>query len=151
MKLYPFTRPNGYAFSWKRPAVISSLGRALQTRQGPFVVFYFVPRRDPSGKWARKLWPWRNSVGTLLGSLFPPQIQSGKEEREKKGKLYSYLVLKRKVCLETVLNWINSGKTFIRAELQTHKILPLNQTHNQVWFYQMLKLYLTTILHISFH
>lgn len=44
------------------------------------------------------------------------------ERKEEKGKLHSYLVLKRKVCSEVLPDWINFGRTFIRVEL--HKILP---------------------------
>lgn len=74
---------------------MSSPGRGLQTtRQGPTVVLYFVPGPRPWQGSKLKSSGLGETTGTLLESLFPEQIQNGKE---KKGKLHSYLVLEGKM------------------------------------------------------
>lgn len=101
VKLYPISLQvqKDMLHCWKSPAVISSPRRGLQTRrQGPIVVLYFVPRTRPWQGSGLESFGLGETIGTLLESLFPEQIQSGKE---KKGKLHSYLVLEGKmVCLK---------------------------------------------------
>lgn len=88
--------------SWKRPAVISSLGRSLQTRkQGPIVILYFVPRTSPwQGTGLESLGLGETLLALFLRVYSLHKFKVGKS-KEKKGKLHSYLVLKRKVvCLK---------------------------------------------------
>ena len=138
-------KTKGLSYSWERPGVLRALGSAYKQSRGPLLSVTLYPGQDHSRKWAWKLWPWRASVGTSLGSLFPAQIQSGKKKREKKGKLHSSLVLKRKSLLRscTWLDklWKNNHQSGAAQNLAS-------QTPILVWLYHVLRLHLTTILQI---
>lgn len=94
--LYQFTdQRNRYAYSWKRPAVISCVERGLQKSRGPIVGLCFgIQDKIIAGKWARKLGCGESLFAFLLGVYSLHKFKVGKR-KEKKGKLHSYLLWKK--------------------------------------------------------
>lgn len=78
-----FPRPKGYAYSWKRPTVIRSLGRGYK-KAGPTVVLYFVSRTTlQQGSGLQSFGCADSLLALFLGIYSLHKFEVGKREKMK--------------------------------------------------------------------